>query len=103
MKTLVLVATHKQNNCSNLIEEMKKFGDVVVLIDEKQETKSEGVEYFLCENKGYDFGKFYNFYQANKERAFSYDQIIQTNETIIPIKPFDKLLSRSQKRTADFC
>ena len=96
-----IIATHWIIDASVLIlaEECSKYTDrVILLIDKPQDTR--WYESYLCKNKWWDFGKFYQRLQENK--LSEKDELCITNNTISPLWSFKKLFKHCQNKKYQF-
>jgi lipopolysaccharide biosynthesis protein len=89
-----------------LIELKKHFTKVIFLTTKKtisQETKlflkEENLSYLQVENKGFDFGQWYQAFQALDIN--NYDQVALVNDSCILFKSLDELMHWSQNNKAE--
>jgi lipopolysaccharide biosynthesis protein len=89
-----------------LIELKKHFTKVIFLTTKKtisQETKlflkEENLSYLQVENKGFDFGQWYQAFQALDINY--YDQVALVNDSCILFKSLDELMHWSQNNKAE--
>ena len=87
MERIILFITHWQTteNWNYIIEELKRYWKVFVLVDEIQKSKIKWVTYSKYKNEWYDFGKIYQFILSYK---WEIDELIYTNDTISIIDSF---------------
>lgn len=112
MKNLCLFASYFTGNSlpyyiTVYLKELKKhFHEVVLLTSQSNLStssneflKTENIQQLCFDNKGYDFGLWYNAFQ--KIEVENYDKIALVNDSCILFKPLDDFTAWSRKNTAD--
>lgn len=100
MNRIILYVTHWQvtENWTYILEELKKYGNVFCLIDEKQENTIQWITYKKYKNKWYDFWKIHQFLFSYKWKI---DELVYTNDTISIIDSFYSLFDWWNKSWLD--
>ena len=74
----------KQNHL-NMINELKKFWDLTVLVDTKQK-QIEWVKFYMCKNIWFDLGKLNQYIRKHYKTMSKRDEFIYCNDSISILK-----------------
>ena len=83
----------------------RHFNKVWVLTNNKQlktteHSLPENTDFHFTQNKGYDFGMFYQFLSGNDVKAF--DQVAMVNDSNVLLNSLDSVFDWAGKNAADF-
>ena len=89
------------------LKELKKQYKEVVFLTSQKKLSSESIQFletenltlFLTENKGFDFGQWYQAFQSLS--IDNYEKIVLVNDSCILFKPLDEFINWSTNNKAD--